>query len=186
MGNWQAEKPTLMWNFFVECGMFWTKGGFKYLGVFLGDVITVEKNWENVLEKVQRRLARWNWLLTKMSFSGKVLIINNLVASLLWHRLAVLEPPVGLLEKIQTSKLKVLPKSVLYLSLEEGGQGLIHLESRKAAFRLQFVKKLLYQKLPWTNVAFKLLSVVGKLGLSKELFWTNCKKIDWKEMSFFL
>lgn len=79
MGNWQAEKPTL------PCGMFWTKGGFKYLGVFLGDVITVEKNWENVLEKVQGRLARWNWLLTKMSYRGKVLVINNLVASMLWQ-----------------------------------------------------------------------------------------------------
>lgn len=61
---------------------------------------------------------------------GRILLINNLVASLLWHHLAVLEPPVGLLEKIQTSlvnffwnKLHWLPKSVLHLSLEKGGQG---------------------------------------------------------------
>lgn len=65
VGNWQAEKTTL------PCGMFWTKVGFKYLGVILGDVITVEKNWENVLEKVQGTLARWNWLLTKMAFGGE-------------------------------------------------------------------------------------------------------------------
>ena len=32
----------------------------------------------------------------------KNIIINNLVASSLWHRLAVLEPPAGLLGKLQS------------------------------------------------------------------------------------
>jgi len=35
----------------------------------------------------------------KMSFRVIILVINNLVASMLWHRLAVLEPPKDLLEK---------------------------------------------------------------------------------------
>ncbi|XDV33218.1 hypothetical protein PO909_003724 [Leuciscus waleckii] len=186
MGDWKAENPIL------PGGMVWANRGFKYLGVFLGDETTMQKNWENVLERVQGRLGRWKWLLRKMSFRGRILVINNLVASMLWHRLAVLEPPVGLLEKIQTSlvnffwdKLHWLPKSVVYLPVEEGGQGLIHLASRKAAFRLQFVKKRLYQKLSWTNIAFKLLSVVGKLGFKRELFWTNSSKMGLKEISCF-
>lgn len=64
----------------------WKRGGFKYLGVYLGDEATVKKNWEGVIEKVERRLKKWRWLSPQMSFRGRCLIINNLVASLLWHR----------------------------------------------------------------------------------------------------
>ncbi len=50
-------------------------------------------------ENVEGRLERWKWLLPKMSFRGRALIINNLVASSLWHRLSVLEPLFVILEK---------------------------------------------------------------------------------------
>ena len=96
-----------------------------------------KKNWEGVIEKVEGKLAKWRRLLPHMSYRGRVLIINNLVASTLWHRLKCLEPPAGLLQKIQTvllnfywDKLHWVPQSVLYLPKEEGGQGLVHLGSR--------------------------------------------------------
>ena len=34
---------------------------------------------------------------------------------------------------------------MLYLSKEEGGQGLVHLERRKGAFRLEFFKVIAHQ-----------------------------------------
>lgn len=40
-------------------------------------------------------------------------------------------------------KLHWIPQSVLFLSSEEGGHGLVHLASRGAAFRFQLVKRLL-------------------------------------------
>jgi len=73
----------------------------------------------------------------------------------------------------------------MYLPVEEGGQGLKHLASWKAAFRLQFVKKLLYQNMSWTNIVFKLLSAVGKYGLKTDFFWTNSSKMGLKEISCF-
>lgn len=36
-----------------------------------------------------------------------------------------------------------IPQSVLFLSSEEGGHGLVHLASRGAAFRFQLVQRLL-------------------------------------------
>ena len=94
----------------------------KYLGVFLGDPSFVLNNWENVLEKVKCRLARWKWIKTKMSYRGQVLIINNLVSSTLWHCLSCVDPPPDLLSKIQAflvdffwDKLNWVPQSVLYL-----------------------------------------------------------------------
>ena len=83
-----------------------------------------------MLEKVEGKLAKWRWLLPHMSYRGRVLIINNLVASTLWHRLKCLEPPAGLLQKVQAviinffwDKLHWVPQSVLYLPKEEGGAG---------------------------------------------------------------
>ncbi|KAI3361898.1 hypothetical protein L3Q82_002226 [Scortum barcoo] len=34
-------------------GLEWKRGGFKYLGIHLGDDETVKKNWEGVVEKME-------------------------------------------------------------------------------------------------------------------------------------
>ena len=79
----------------------WRKDGIKYLGVFLGNEAVVRKNWETVLERAEEKMRKWKWLLPQMSYRGRVLILNNLVASLLWHRLSCLDPPSGLIAEIQ-------------------------------------------------------------------------------------
>ncbi|KAI3352703.1 hypothetical protein L3Q82_020166, partial [Scortum barcoo] len=60
--------------------------------------------------------------------------------------LAVVDPPSNLLSRVQAilvdffwDRLHWLPQAVLFLPKEEGGQGLVHLASRCAAFRLQFI-----------------------------------------------
>lgn len=163
----------------LPAGLTWRKGGFKYLGVFLGNQTFLEKNWDSVLEKVEGRLRKWKWILPKLSFRGRVLIVNNLVASMLWHRLACVDPPVNLLARIQSvivdffwDRLHWVPQSVLFLPREEGGQGLIHLASRGAAFRLQFAQRLLSGPvdLVWRPVAQTVLAQCGGLGLQESLF----------------
>lgn len=168
-------------------GLIWNKGGFKYLGVFLGNETFLLKNWDNILEKVKGRLTKWRWLLPKMSYRGRVLVINNLVSSALWHRLACVDPPAPLLSQVQRvlvdffwDKLHWVPQSVLFLSREEGGQGLVHLASRGAAFRLQFLKRLLTgpTDLVWRSLSSCILQRVGGLGLGLTLFLTDHKKVD--------
>lgn len=187
-GNWQENLPKL------PDGLEWKKGSFKYLGVFLGDDNAVSKNWDGVVEKTKGRLKKWMWLLPQMSYRGRCLVINNLVASVLWHRLAVLDPPSGLLAKIQSSlidffwdKMHWIPQCVLHLSKEEGGQGLIHLPSRTAAFRLQFIQKFLTgpNDLVWRPVASKLLHYAGGLGLDESLFLMNPQKVDVTDLPAF-
>lgn len=65
-----------------------------------------------------------------------------------------------------------IPQSVLYLSKEFGGQGLIHLASRKAAFRIQFVQKFFYGNLEtsWRVLTGRILKQVGNLGLEQIVF----------------
>lgn len=113
-------------------------------------------------------------------------MLNNLVATQLWHRLACLEPPGGLLVKIQPEmvdffwdKLHWVPKAVLFLPREEGGQGLVHLASRAAAFRLQFVKRFLTSStdLIWRSVACYILRRLGELSLDSAWFFTCFKSL---------
>ncbi|KAK3516433.1 hypothetical protein QTP70_012487, partial [Hemibagrus guttatus] len=100
-------------------------------------------------EHVKGRLSRWKRLVPKMSYRGRTLVINNLAASSLWHKLACVDPPPNLLANIQAQLvdffwggLHWIPQSVLHHK-EEGGQGLVQLSSRAAAFRLQFIQRLL-------------------------------------------
>lgn len=155
-------------------GLIWRKGGLKYLGVFLGNDTFLQKNWENVVDRVNGRLSKWRWLLPHMSYRGRVLVINNLVSSALWHRLTCVDPPVTLLSNIQRipvdffgDKLHWIPQSVLFLPREDGGQGLVHLASRGAAFRFQFFQRLLTgpQDLVWRSVSCCILQQLGHMGL---------------------
>ena len=122
-------------------------------------------------------------LLPHMSYRGRVLIINYLVASALWHRLKCLEPHAGLLQKVQTvifyffwDKLHWVPQCVLYPQKEEGGQGLVHLGSRAAAFRLQFIQRYLlgHDDVVWRQETGIILRKIAGLFLDKSLFLFNC------------
>lgn len=144
MGKWMNGTPNL------PGGLVWSKNGFKYLGVYLGDESFQVKNWEGTFEKLKGRLNKWNWIKPSLSYRGSTLVINNLVASSLWHRLTCVEPPSYLLAKIQSmlldflwDKMHWITHSILYLPKDEGGQGLVNLQSRTATFRMQFIQRFL-------------------------------------------
>uniref|UniRef100_A0AAQ4QQC8 Reverse transcriptase domain-containing protein n=1 Tax=Gasterosteus aculeatus aculeatus TaxID=481459 RepID=A0AAQ4QQC8_GASAC len=141
-GKWRDGLPVLPQS------LVWRKDGFKYLGIYLGQRDIVQKNWEGVTEKIEGKLAKWKWLFPQMSFKGRVLVLNNLIASHLWHRLTCLDPPSAFVAHIQRKMvdffwegLHWVPQGMLFLAREEGGQVLVHLASRTATFRLQFLKK---------------------------------------------
>jgi len=79
----------------------WKNNSVYHLGVHLGDAQSIQKNWDGLTDKVYSRLQRWRGLLCKLSYHGRVLVINNLVSSILWHRFIVLQPPAWLIKNIQ-------------------------------------------------------------------------------------
>lgn len=120
-----------------------------------------------------------------MSYKGHTLVINNLIASSLWHKLACIDPPVKMMSEIQSllvdffwDKLHWITKSILFLPKEEGGQGLINLQSRTAAFCLQFIQRLLSGP---SDVGWSL----GRLQMDKSLF-LDPLKLDASNMPIFL
>ncbi|KAK3549186.1 hypothetical protein QTP70_034096, partial [Hemibagrus guttatus] len=119
-----------------------------------------------VPEHVKGRLSRWKRLVPRMSYRGQTLVINNLAASSLWHKLACVDLLPNLLASIQAQLvdffwdgLHWIPQSILHQPKEEGGQGLVQLASRTAAFRLQFLQRLLTgpKDLIWRPVAHGVL-----------------------------
>ncbi|KAI3369168.1 hypothetical protein L3Q82_026127 [Scortum barcoo] len=107
--------------------------------------------------------------------------------SLLGSRLAVVDPPLIcshgsrlFLVNFFWDRLHWLPQAVLFLPKEEGGQGLVHLASRCAAFRLQFIQRLLYgpQDLVWRPLAQLTLRSVGGLGLQQSVFLMDFKTVN--------
>ncbi|KAJ3611229.1 hypothetical protein NHX12_021245, partial [Muraenolepis orangiensis] len=167
-------------------GLQWETEGLKVLGVFLGTEAFKARNWEGAKEKVCARLSKWKWLLPQMSYRGRVLVANTLVASTLWHRLMALTPPRNLVSSIQQEIVDFfwsgrhwVRAAALYLPLTEGGQGLICIQSKIASFRLRTVSRLLYDCGPsWLNFGKLLLRSVGRFGYHKQLFLLNPEELD--------
>lgn len=177
----------------LPCGLHWGREGIKALGVFLGNEQFQRRNWEGLLEKVSARLSKWKWLLPQLSYRGRVLVINNLVASTLWHKMTVMEPPVELVCKIQRiivnffwSGAHWIHAAALYLPVHEGGQGLVDVRSRLMAYRIQTAQRLLYQKdIAWAHTARFILKSAGGLRLDKHLFIMDLGKVSLSEITPF-
>ena len=98
---------------------------------------------------------------------------NNLIASMLWHRVTVVVPPDNLITEIQKKLVDFfwggyhwIKSAVLFLPVLEGGQGLIDLRSRITAFRLQTAQRFLYRtQQPWTETAYLLATWSEEPGL---------------------
>lgn len=188
LGEWRHEAtPTL------PAGLQWSKEGMKCLGVFLGTDQFQNKNWDGLVEKINARLSRWKWIQPQLSYRGRALVVNNLTASMLWHRFTVVEPPDALVKEIQRRLVQFFwggfhwtRSAVLFLPVAEGGQGLIDICSRLTAFRLQTVQRFLYQKQQlWTETASVLLRRVKNLAYDRHLFLLDLTAVDTSKTSCF-
>ncbi len=70
--------------------------------------------------------------------------------------------------------------------MAEGGQGLIHIESKILAMRLQTLQRLLYCSAPlqWTAFGLSILTDLGGIGLDKQLFLME-KQFEERAQCFF-
>lgn len=75
VGHWtDRDRPKL------PADLRWGRQGLKVQGVFFGTEEVKRKNWEGAMEKVCARLSKWKRLLPQLSYRGRVLIVNDLVA----------------------------------------------------------------------------------------------------------
>ena len=176
VGRWKTRTD-------MPLNIKWNNKGLKVLGTFLGNTpMWLDKNWSDIIDKIESKLDWWARYAPSMSYRGRTLVINQLIASKLLHRLVCLCPPTMLINNIQ--KLFVnffwqgrhwLPAETIYLPPSQGGQGLIHLPSRIASFRLQYIQRYFYSNLnhPCFYFTSYFLKRFNNLKYDKQLFVTN-------------
>ena len=139
-GSWKGKKSSPL-------NITWSNTHIKLLGILLGNEDTTLLNYSNVLQKINDILNVWKPIVGSLSYRGRILIINQLCASQLWHRFCVINPPKNLLSELKKTFLNFFWQGnhwvrgdLLTLPLEEGGQGLIDLQARLFDFRLSFLR----------------------------------------------
>ncbi|KAI3356821.1 hypothetical protein L3Q82_003336 [Scortum barcoo] len=130
---------------------------------------------EDMLEALPREFPEWFFtseLDYKVLSKALALRLREVMAEVVHVDQTLLCARQAILVNFFWDRLHWLPQAVLFLPKEEGGQGLVHLASRGAAFRLQFIQRLLYgpQDLVWRPLAQLTLRSVGGLGLQESVF----------------
>lgn len=153
----------------------WQGEGVKYLGVYLGKPQVAQKNWTEMGDIFEAKLRAWARLAPQMSFRGRVLVGNNLAASVLWHRAKVLQAPGWLLTRANRSLVHFvwngkhwMRPGVLCLPVGEGGQGLVDVTARVMSCRLQALALL--------------RNAGGRLGYGRELFLMDLARVDCRRL----
>ena len=67
----------------------------------------LKKNWDGTVKTIEKRLNQWKKVLPHLSYKGRVLVANNLVSSLLWHKAICLQPLEARLRTVQGKLLDV-------------------------------------------------------------------------------
>ena len=94
-GSWTGRNDKLL-NF------TWNSEGLPFLGVHLGHTNNyIKQNWTKCKEKLNKTLSSWTRISNSLSFKGKIIIINQLAASKIFHCLAVFSPPQNILSELQ-------------------------------------------------------------------------------------
>lgn len=161
-------------------GLKWNSNGLKILGIYIGNSLDFcKQNWENLENEISTKLLNWLPLSKALSFRGRITITNLLAASKLWHRLAVIDVPGNILNAIQKLLINFiwsgkhwLPKELLFLPLDKGGQGLVHLESRIRTFRIQYAQSFMnyFAFHPCFSFSSYFLKQIHKLNYDYQIF----------------
>ena len=132
----------------------WSDGNVETLGVEIQNGGNVSNNYGKIIGKMERVTKLW--YNRRLSWVGKVLVINALVSSLLVYRMTVLPSPTPkefqtmdeiLLWFLWSDKRAKLPLRVLQNRKEAGGLKLTHFRYKDKSLKLQWVRRLLTRKI---------------------------------------
>ena len=163
-------------------GLGWGRKRTEDLGFFGGTAGFQKHNWEGVMKKACARLSSWKWLLHQLSYRGRVLLANNLVASTWWHRLIDLQPPRRKIQEVQKplvdsfwSGQHWIRAAALYLPLREVGGG-----SKSKIFECDLAKGFcsMVELTGWTLLEF-CWERLGAWTTISSYFWFSLRRPTW-------
>ena len=138
----------------------------KILGVCFSynEEIFKEKNYTEVIKKMERVLAIWRW--RNLSLSGKIMVFKSLVFSKIIFISFLNKVPNGILKKIQeiqqdfiwNGKTPKVKHNALIANYENGGLKSLDILAKFESLRLSWVRRLYDENYhPWKNIPLKMI-----------------------------
>ena len=149
----------------------------KILGLFFGNVDCTRINWDVKIQKINHTIAAWRH--RDLSYKGKALVVNGLLASTLWYNATSLPMPAWAISQIEQSlydffwnyKRHLTTKDILSLPLKEGGFNIPRLGTKILSLRMNTLRRLLSEdKAHWKHFTSYFLRIsnmhLGKMSLA--------------------
>lgn len=182
-GSWTDRVDTPLIN-------NWTNSNIKYLGLNIGQTDT-SLNDNAILLKITRALNCWKLKILSMSLRGRVLLLNYLVSSSVYHILKVYAPHFSILKAAQDKILSAfwsgrrwMAENILYPSMNDGGLGLSNLIGKSKSFQLNNFRKVFMCKSSSVSKLLQPLFTSNQPGSSINYFFIQPKPpfpIYWTE-----
>ena len=127
----------------------WTNNSVKVLGFHLGNIDTSELNWKPRVDKFTTILRIWSK--RKLSYKGKIVILNSLASAGIWYYSNVVPVPHWAEKEINKQSLDFLwnykkhlvNEDVIKQRLDEGGLGLVDVSLKVKAQRIKYISRLI-------------------------------------------
>lgn len=131
------------------------------------------KNFKPILQQIKRTCS--SWLLRDLSLKGKVTVVNSLLISLIQFPSSVTYTPPQVYDEyrrlitnfIWNGKKPKVAYNTLVLPTSEGGLGLMDLSTRVKVSSIQWIRRLILNKVP--NAATSLASLIGTRDVNSYL-----------------
>ena len=164
----------------------------KILGLFFGNVDCTQLNWESKIEKINNIIAAWRH--RELSYKGRALVINGLLASTLWYSATSVPVPAWAISQIEQSlydffwnyKRHLTTKDILALPLKEGGFNIPRLQTKIRSLRVNTLRRLLSkEKAHWKHFTAYFLRISNlRLGTMSLVLDYSLQRIDREIPSF--
>ena len=129
----------------------WTDGPCKILGVWYGPDLQLEKNWSEVIDRVQNAVNLWSG--RHLSLKGRAEVCVTYIYPLVVYRMSAIPLPCTDLVQLETALFRLLwghkqpmvRREICQLHPAEGGLGMPHVEKRRHTLRLNFLERMCTQ-----------------------------------------
>ena len=127
----------------------WTDGPWEILGVYFGPGVLLEKNWSEVLKKVENTLTRWSR--RNLSLKGRAEVCGSHIYPLIVYQMSVLPLPCTVLAKLVdalytflwgVSRAPMVRREICQLHPSEGGLGMPDIGARLVTLRMSFLVRM--------------------------------------------
>ena len=161
----------------------WSDGLIRILGVWFGSGLQLEWNWLGVRAKIETQVG--TWLRKRLSLKGRVEVCAVYIFPLIRYRLSVLRLPKNHRVALIQSLFKLLWKGqsplvrrqVCYQRPQNGGLGMLNLESHWLAERLAYLGRSLTKDTVWRH---KVRDVFPRLKSNPEAERASASGLDFK------